>query len=157
MLINYIALVRKEKKSDYGVDFPDFPGCVTAGKTLEEARQMAQEALEFHVQGMMEDGDALPEPRPVETIMLDSENTDAVAFLVAVPTEKSKAKRINVTFPEPVLKEVDAYVKSHPGQNRSRVLVTAVQKLIEADAKKTSKKKPSRKVPRPRTRKRKTA
>ena len=46
----YIALLRKDPDSDYGVDFPDFPGCVTAGSTLEEARAMAEEALAFHIE-----------------------------------------------------------------------------------------------------------
>jgi predicted RNase H-like HicB family nuclease len=39
----YIALIRKDADSDFGVDFPDFPGCVSAGATLDEARRMAQE------------------------------------------------------------------------------------------------------------------
>jgi predicted RNase H-like HicB family nuclease len=57
----YIALLRKDPASDFGVDFPDFPGCVTAGKTLEEARTMAAEALDLHVEGMQEDRDPIPE------------------------------------------------------------------------------------------------
>lgn len=48
----YIALLRKDDASDYGVDFPDFPGCVTAGLTMDEARHMAAEALQLHVEGM---------------------------------------------------------------------------------------------------------
>ena len=52
----YIALLRKEPKSDFGVDFPDFPGCVSAGSTTEEAARMAREALELHIEGMLEDG-----------------------------------------------------------------------------------------------------
>jgi predicted RNase H-like HicB family nuclease len=48
-MTTYIALLRKDEDSDYGVDFPDFPGCPTAGRTLEETRRMAQEALAFHV------------------------------------------------------------------------------------------------------------
>ena len=58
----YIALIHKDAKSDYGVSFPDLPGCVTAGATLEEARAMASEALALHLEGMAEDGDAIPEP-----------------------------------------------------------------------------------------------
>lgn len=46
----FIALMRKEPSSDYGVDFPDFPGCVTAGQTLEEARKFAYEALGLHIE-----------------------------------------------------------------------------------------------------------
>jgi predicted RNase H-like HicB family nuclease len=59
----YIALLRKESKSDFGVNFPDFPGCVTAGSTLEQAHQRAAEALSLHVQGMVEDGRRSPRPR----------------------------------------------------------------------------------------------
>ena len=42
---NYIAIVHKEAKSDFGVSFPDFPGCITAGKDIDEAKDMAQDAL----------------------------------------------------------------------------------------------------------------
>ena len=59
-MANYIALLREEPTSDYGVDFPDLPGCLAAGRTLEEARRMAAEALEFHVAGIEEDREALP-------------------------------------------------------------------------------------------------
>jgi predicted RNase H-like HicB family nuclease len=56
----YIALLHKDPKSDYGVSFPDLPGCVTAGRTLDEARAMAIEALELHLQGMVEDREPIP-------------------------------------------------------------------------------------------------
>lgn len=58
----YVGIVTREKDSDYGVVFPDFPGCVTAGSTLKEANSMAKEALQFHIDGMLEDGEDLPEP-----------------------------------------------------------------------------------------------
>jgi predicted RNase H-like HicB family nuclease len=47
--MEYIAHLHKDRKSDFGVSFPDFPGCVAAGRTLEEARRMAIEALAFHI------------------------------------------------------------------------------------------------------------
>ena len=53
------------------MDFPDFPGCVSAGATLDEARHMAQEALELHVAGMIEGGDQLPFPSSLEAVMAD--------------------------------------------------------------------------------------
>ena len=59
----YIALLRKDQRSDYGVDFPDFPGCVTAGRTLDEARRMAGDVLAFHVDGMRHDGERLKRHR----------------------------------------------------------------------------------------------
>ena len=71
----YIALLRKEKDSDFGVDSPDFPGCITAGRTLEEAHNAASEALRFHIKGMLENGDPIPEPSPLDVIMADPSPT----------------------------------------------------------------------------------
>ena len=148
MVASYIGLIRKEKKSDYGVGFPDFPGCITAGKTLEEAREWAKEALDLHIWGMLEDGESIPEPSSLDKIMSDPENQDAVAFLVQVALARPKAKRINVTISETVLEEIDEYVRAHPGENRSQVLARGAQRLIgnsgggEKNSARISRKKP---------------
>jgi predicted RNase H-like HicB family nuclease len=60
----YIAVIDK----DFGVIFPDFDGCVSVGKDLNDAINMAQEALELHVKGMREDGEELPEPTALKQI-----------------------------------------------------------------------------------------
>ena len=82
--MEYVAYLHKDRKSDFGVSFPDFPGCVTAGKTLEEARRMAVEALSLHIQGMMEDGEAVPEASTLDALAKDPAMKGAVAFLVNV-------------------------------------------------------------------------
>jgi len=46
----------------YTVTFPDLPGCITEGETLEEAFAMAKEALELHLYGTETDHDPIPEP-----------------------------------------------------------------------------------------------
>ena len=79
----YIALIHKEADSDYGVSFPDLPGVISAGGTLDEARAMATEALAFHLEGLTEDGEAVPEPSSLEAIMSAKENRDGVAVLIA--------------------------------------------------------------------------
>jgi len=66
--MDYIAYLHKEADSDFGVSFPDFPGCVTAGRTLEEARRLAVEALQLHVCGMTEDGEPIPEPSTLDDL-----------------------------------------------------------------------------------------
>jgi predicted RNase H-like HicB family nuclease len=121
----YIALLRKEPASDFGVEFPDFPGCVTAGKTLEEARHMAAEAIELHVEGMLEDHEPIPEPSTLDTIMDDPENRDAVAFLVEVGARPTKSLRINVTLPEDLVAAIDRVAK-----NRSRFLAEAAAQAL---------------------------
>ena len=84
---NYIGLIHKEADSDYGVSFPDFPGLITAGNDLDDARAMAEEALALHIEGLAEDGEAIPEPSTLEAVMANAENQDGVAILVGVKTE----------------------------------------------------------------------
>ena len=81
----YIGLLRKEPGSSYGVDFPDFPGCITAAETLDAVSPMAVEALTFHIEAMREDGDPIPAPSGLAAIMTDPFNHEAVPILVPVP------------------------------------------------------------------------
>jgi predicted RNase H-like HicB family nuclease len=60
---NYIGLIHKDADSDFGVSFPDFPGVVTAGTTLDDARAMAEEAHSLHIDGLAEDREARGDPR----------------------------------------------------------------------------------------------
>lgn len=125
----YIALIHKDTDSDYGVSFPDLPGCVTAGTTLDEARALAQEALALHIAGMIEDGEALPAPSSLAEIMEDRDNMDAVAFLVPAPNRTPKTVRVNITLPEDALQEIDAYAERE-GFTRSGFIVRAARKAI---------------------------
>lgn len=129
----YIALIHKEAGSDYGVSFPDFPGVITAGATLDEARTMAKEALGFHLDGLIEDGEAIPEPSSLEQVMTDAVNRDGVAILVPVRTTPSKIVRVNVTLPEDMLAKIDHYASEH-GFTRSGFLAQAARRAIERDA-----------------------
>lgn len=95
----YIALLRKDPNSDYGVDFPDFPGCITAGSTLEETRGMAAEALEFHIEGMLEDDLTIPKPSSLDAVMADPENAEAIPFPVTVPDRLTVLDRWISSFP----------------------------------------------------------
>jgi predicted RNase H-like HicB family nuclease len=48
----------------YSAHVPDLPGCVAAAATLEETRELMRQAIEFHIEGMRINGDAIPEPTP---------------------------------------------------------------------------------------------
>lgn len=128
---NYIALIHKDVGSDFGVSFPDFPGVITAGKDLDDARRMAEEALAFHVEGLLEDGEAIPEPSSLESVMADQENKDGVAILVSLKAGAKKAVRLNITLPEDVLKAIDAFAESQ-GLTRSGFLARAAKHEMEA-------------------------
>ena len=56
------AVVIEKGESSYGAYVPDFPGCVAAGDSREEVLQLIHEAIEFHIQTLREDGEAIPEP-----------------------------------------------------------------------------------------------
>ncbi len=127
----YIALIHKEADSDYGVSFPDLPGCITAGTSLDDARAMATEALAFHLEGLSADGEAVPEPSSLEEIMSNAENKDGVAVLVAAPDEDIKTVRVNVTMPADVLDEIDRYAERE-GYTRSGFLAQAAKKAMAA-------------------------
>jgi predicted RNase H-like HicB family nuclease len=130
---NYIGLIHKDADSDFGVSFPDFPGVITAGTTLDDARAMAEEALALHVEGMTEDGEAIPEPSSLEDVMSDPENRTGVAILVSLKAEQPKSVRVNVTLPEDVLAQIDTYAEAH-GFTRSGFLAQAAKKLISEAA-----------------------
>lgn len=131
-MANFIAIVHKETKTDFGVSFPDFPGCITAGKNIDEAKDMAQEALVLHIQGILEDGEQLPVPSRLEEVMNDPDYTNAIAYLVvSIPDTKPKTVRVNVTLPEITLKQIDAAAKKR-GMSRSAFLAHSAQNAIES-------------------------
>jgi predicted RNase H-like HicB family nuclease len=55
----------EKSETGYGAYVPDLPGCVAAGETIEETSRLIKEAIEFHLEGMREDGLAAPDPTAV--------------------------------------------------------------------------------------------
>lgn len=126
----YIGLIHKDGESDFGVSFPDLPGCVTAGTTLDEARAFAEESLALHLQGLTEDKEAVPVPSSLDEIMRAPENRDGVVMLVPARID-TRAVRVNITLPADVLERIDAYAEEH-GLSRSGFLAQAAKHEMEA-------------------------
>jgi predicted RNase H-like HicB family nuclease len=82
----YFALIHKDETSDYGVSFPDLPGCITAGSSRVEARDMAAEALALHLEGLAEDGEAVPEPSSLEQVISAAVSPPAPIQVVRIST-----------------------------------------------------------------------
>ena len=112
--IYYPALIDKDAESDFGVSFPDFPGCVSAGETLEESLLGAQEALSGHVALMIADGDALPKPTSLEEVAAEREPSTVAITLVPVVLP-GRARRVNVTLDEALLEEIDQISNNRSG------------------------------------------
>jgi predicted RNase H-like HicB family nuclease len=110
----YPALVDKDEDSDFGVSFPDFPGCVSAGESIEQAVLGAQEALAGHVALMLADGDAMPAPSELEEIAARKEASTVAVTLIPVVLP-GRARRVNVTLDEALLEEIDQISNNRSG------------------------------------------
>jgi predicted RNase H-like HicB family nuclease len=128
-----VALI-DEDEGQFGVGFPDFPGCTTIGTSLDDAVTRAAEVLAFHVEGLAEDG-PLPVPRTLAALRKDKNfRRDAKDALVAlVPyAPPTRAVRVNITLDESLLERVDRTAESL-GETRSGFLAAAARKRL-ADA-----------------------
>ena len=94
-MTGYVALVHKDPGTSYGVSFPDVPGCISAGDTLDEALANAAEALAGHLALMRADGDAIPRPRGWLAIKADAalaDDLDGALVRVVEPAEAVEAR-----------------------------------------------------------------
>ncbi len=85
---HYIALIHKQADSCYGVSFPDVPGVITAGDTIDEAMRNAGEVLEFAAEDWSDHtGREFPHPRTIDDLRGDLEFQEAAtdAVIAAVP------------------------------------------------------------------------
>ena len=130
-----IALVHEED-GNYGISFPDFPGCVSAGATLDEAVERGRATIAFHVEGMVEDNDPLPRVRTLKDLRRDRIfRADAKgAVIVAVPLElPGKSMRLNISLEERLVDEIDRAAAA-AGQTRSGFLAEAAKTRLKGAA-----------------------
>jgi len=121
--MNYAIAIEQEKGKAYGVEIPDLPGCFSAGNTLDEAIENAQEAAAFHIEGMLDAGLPVPEPRGME-VWKDRPVYAGRIWAVAkvdLATLSGKSKRLNISLPERVLRRIDAAAAKN-GESRSGYL-----------------------------------
>jgi predicted RNase H-like HicB family nuclease len=127
----YIGIIHKDDDSDFGISFPDFLGCVSAGSTLDEALAMGREALAGHVELMVDEGEAIPEPSSLEAVMEDPDYRDGTPVLVPAPEISARIVRVNITLPADALRDIDRFAEAH-GLTRSGFLASAARKALEA-------------------------
>ncbi len=132
-MTNYFAVIHKDQTTDYGASFPDFPGCITAGKSIDELKKLSAEALTGHVETMREFGEKIPLPSKMDQIIADPDYTDAFAYLVVtIPDVKPKTVKVSVTFAENTLQQIDITAKKR-GMSRSSFLAHAARNSVSAD------------------------
>lgn len=80
--MKYPVFIIKDKNSDYGVTVPDLSGCYSAGVTIEDALTNTHEAIACHCEGLLLEGEAIPQPSAMEVHQKKYKNQNAVWALV---------------------------------------------------------------------------
>jgi len=111
-----IAIELGNDTQAYGVEFPDIPGCISAGDTLDEAIANAHEALEGYMEFLFEEGDPVPEAGSIDDHRKNPDYAGRVWALVDfdITPYLGKSQKINVTLPERLIKRIDEIVSSNP-------------------------------------------
>lgn len=131
--MHVVAVIHRDRGTDYGISFPDFPGCISAGKTLDETLDCGAQALNAHIAAMMADGDPLPELRDLDILRQDPEfavDFDG-AIVAAVPAllPGDRTQNVGLTLDGDLLREIDAVANAFPG-GRNGFLVQAARDKI---------------------------
>ncbi len=117
--MQYPIFIHKDPGSDYGVTVPDLPGCFSAGKDIQDAMKNAREAIECHLEGLLEDNDAIPLRKPIEQHLENPDYRDGVLALVEVDLSSlgGLTTRINVSMPGRFLRQIDEYTSCAWGKS----------------------------------------
>ena len=135
--MRYLAFIHNEAGGDndpaFGISFPDFPGCVSDGDSLDDALARGSDALAFHIKGMQEDGDAIPQPRDIQAVNADETlagwRDNAVLVWVPVIIEAGAPQRVNISIDRALLEAIDIAANKR-GMTRSGLLADAARKEI---------------------------
>lgn len=117
----------------YGISFPDFPGCVSGGRTVDEALRRGRETLAAHVAFLLAEGKALPDIRDLDAIRADpalAEDFSDATLVTAIDLDlRGKSVRVNVSLDEKLLARIDRAAEAE-GESRSRFLAEAARKRL---------------------------
>lgn len=131
-----IAIEWGDEKTATGIVFPDIPGAVTAGDTVEDAYSAAVEVAHIQLEAIAEAGGEIPRPGSVEQHRQNPEYADRGWGLVDIDITPylGKTEKVNVTLPSVVIRKIDRYVSVHKLKSRSAFLANvAVEKISRTE------------------------
>ena len=129
--MQYVALFGEDRHG-FSVEFPDFPGCVTCGDTLDEAVDHAHEALAVFVEEMMEQGRELPEASSKKALLAVPEHKGKKAINVAVNGDGSDFEEFEVVMHGHLLQRIEKYSREY-GVSPADFLAAAAREAIKND------------------------
>ena len=135
--MNYVIGCVHQENGNFGISFPDFPGCMTTAAGLDEAALRGAQALAFHIEGMADDNAPLPQLRNMQELRAEPMLAGWLegAVLMAIPVElPGKAVRVNISMDEYLLGRLDR-AAAGVGQSRSAYLAEAARQRIAGGGK----------------------
>jgi predicted RNase H-like HicB family nuclease len=128
----YPAVLERGDKGAVGLWFPDFPGCVVAALTQEEAMARGADALEEAMRGCAERDERLPEPTPLQDIV-PPPGSDVIGVVAVGATTPDPSERVNVYLPKSLIERVDR-LAADLGMNRSSFFGMAASRMLSQHA-----------------------
>jgi predicted RNase H-like HicB family nuclease len=125
----YPAVLERGPKKTFAVWFPDFPGCVAAGMSQEEALEKAELELAQSMAGVLEREQPLPSPTPFERIEIPRD-CDMITFCVVGAEAPDPSERVNIYLPKSLLERADRCA-AEMGMSRSSFFGFAVISLLQ--------------------------
>jgi predicted RNase H-like HicB family nuclease len=122
----YPAVLERGAKQTFAVWFPDFPDCVAAGHSQEQAIEKAQKELAIAVDALAEQDRKLPEPTPFERI---PKTANFVAFFVIAVSPPDPSERVNIYLPKSLIARADKRA-AELGMSRSSFFGFAISSLL---------------------------
>ena len=124
----YPAVLERGEHGAVGAWFPDFPGCVAAARSQEEAMALASDALESAMRGCAEREERLPEPTPVQDIVAPA-GSDVIGIVAVGATPPDPSERVNVYLPKSLIERIDR-LAAELGMNRSSFFGMAASQAL---------------------------
>ncbi len=123
-----LAIEPGSEATAFGVVVPDLPGCFSAGDSLDEAMDNAQEAIALYCEILIEEGGRFPETASLTVHQVNPEFAGWIWAVIEVPVERyfGPAEKINITLPRLLLAKIDDYARQK-GVSRSGFLADAAR------------------------------
>jgi predicted RNase H-like HicB family nuclease len=112
---SYIGVIHRKEDRIYSVCLPDFAECVCAGRTLEEAYEMARSVLQEQLSLRRDRGETPPVPVSMRRVLADPAYSEAMAYIAIEAETPARVRRISVTMDEALLARIDAQTANRSG------------------------------------------
>lgn len=133
------AILEKDPDSDWSIYFPDLPGCIAVGDTTTDAMENGRHALALHLEGMIAEGQAIPEvdataPNAFAGAIDVARVADGtqIATILSDRADKGRAVKRNLTFNEHLVRRVERAAEAR-GLSLSAYLSEAASEKMTRD------------------------